>query len=65
MKEYQFRYKPVGAKDSSVKYFMANDFPEAKGMFDYACKRRKLSLDKWNALSWNKWASRWEKVNAK
>ena len=34
MREYEFRYRPKGEKDSSLKYFMANDFKEAKEMFD-------------------------------
>ena len=42
---------------------MANDFKEAKEMFDYACERRNLILDKWIAMRWNRWAKKWEKAN--
>ena len=63
MREYEFRYRPKGEKDSSLKYFMANDFKEAKEMFDYACERRNLILDKWIAMRWNRWAKKWEKAN--
>jgi len=54
LKEFRFHYHYDDSLGFSDKYFMAQNFDEAKEMFEYA-------LDK--VEKWNRWKASWEKVS--
>jgi hypothetical protein len=47
----------------SDKYFMAQNFVEAKEMFEYACCKRHLHPHLDGVEKWNRWKSIWEKID--
>jgi hypothetical protein len=63
LKEFRFHYHLDNSLGFSDKYFMAQNFDEAKEMFEYACCKRHLHphLDK--VEKWNRWKASWEKVS--
>lgn len=62
MIEFEFRYRPVGCAQSSVKYFLANSVKEAKKMFRYACTRKRVRTESCKIKKFNRWAKKWEKA---
>ena len=64
MDEFRFHYHLGDATEPSDKYFIARNFQEAKEMFDYACRRKQLQAQIFKVEQWNRWANKWETVEA-
>ena len=64
LKEFRFHYHLDNSLGFSDKYFMAQNFDEAKEMFEYACCKRHLHLHLDKVEKWNRWKASWEKVSS-
>jgi hypothetical protein len=60
--EFRFHFHFDDSVGFTDKYFLAENYRQAKEMFDYACSKRspKVLLDK--VEKWNRWADRWENI---
>jgi hypothetical protein len=61
--EFKFHYHFDNTVGFSDKYFMAQNFVEAKEMFEYACCKRHLHPHLDGVEKWNRWKSIWEKID--
>ena len=58
--EFRFHFHFDDSVSFSDKYFMAENYRQAREMFDYACSKKDANPLVEKVEKWNRWAERWE-----